>query len=128
VNHPGYPKAWNEEVARLDGARLEVRKLSTEPRSEKPLAVKGYFHSRDELGVLGSAVPKDFDAEKLVLLPGTDACDRPARCCASLRVDGDRLIVDPPKEEAKDPCGAPAWLFRLNTHEKRPLVQPAAEH
>ena len=130
VKHPGYPKAWNEQVARLDGARLEVRKLSTEPKSEKPLAVKGYFHSRDELGVLASAVPKDFDfdAEKLLLLSGTDACDRPARCCASPTIDGDRLIVDPPKEEAKDPCGSPAWLFRLNRPEKRPLVQPAAEH
>lgn len=129
TQHPGYPKAWNELVARLDGPRLEVKKLPGEPKGGKPLAVKGFFHSRDELGALGAAVPKDFnfEAEKLLLVSGTDACARPPRCCAFPTVDGDRLLVDPPKDEAKDPCGTPSWLVRLPKGEKRPLFQPAED-
>lgn len=130
VQHPGYPKPWYELIARLDGQRLELKKLPAEPKGEKPLAVRGFFHSRDELGALGTAVPKDFDfqAEKLVLVPGSDACERPPRCCAQPVPDGDRLIVDPSKDEAKDPCGTRAWLLRLPRGEKRTLVRPAEGH
>ncbi len=130
VQHPGYPRAWNELVARLDGPRLELKKLPAEPKGEKPLAPKGFFHSRDELGALGAQVPKDFnfDVEKLVLVPGTDACERPPRCCVAPAADGDRLVVDPPKDEAKNPCGSRAWLMRLPRGEKRPLVEAAEEH
>ena len=129
VKHPGYPSAWNELVASLDGPRLEAKRLPTEPRNEKPVAVKGFFHSRDELGGLGTSVPKDFDfgAEKLLLVAGSDVCERPPRCCAVAKPEGDRLVVDPPREEAKDPCGSPAWLVRLPKGEKRQLVQPG-EH
>lgn len=129
VRHPGYPKAWNEQVARAEGTHLEVRRLPAEPSAERPVAVTGYFHSREELGELGSAVPKDFDfgAEKLLLVPGSDACARPPRCCTSPRAEGDRLVVDPPREEAKDPCGSPSWLVRVPKAERGRLVQPA-EH
>lgn len=128
VLHPGYPEGWNELVAQRDGSRLAVQRLASEPKPEKPVAVRGYFHSREELGALGASVPKDFDfgAEKLVLLPGSDRCERPPRCCASARADGERLVVEPPREEAKDPCGTPAWLLRLPRGESRPMVQPEA--
>ncbi len=126
VQHPGYPAAWNELVAKTDGALLEVKHLATEPKPEKPLPITGYFHSRDELGALAASVPKDFDftAEKLLLVPGSDQCQRPPRCCTAARVDGDKLVVDPPHDEAKDPCGSPAWLVRLPKGERRQLVQP----
>jgi dipeptidase len=129
VKHPGYPAAWNELVAQSDGKRLEVKHLPTEPRTGTPVKVTGYFHSRDELGALAAQVPKDFDftREKLLLMPGSDACQRPPRCCVTPKSDGDRLLVEPPKDEAKDPCGTPAWLVRLAQQEQRPLVQPAAE-
>lgn len=129
TKHPGYGKAWNELVAKVDGPSLEVKHLASEPKGGKPLTVTGFFHSREELGANGSVVPKDFDfaKEKLVLVPGSDLCQRPPRCCATPRSEGDNLIFEAPSEEAKDPCGTPAWLFRVGVNEKRSLLQPADE-
>lgn len=129
VKHPGYPKAWKETVARADGPKIEVKKLPGESSDEKPVAVAGYFHSREELGALSAAVPKDFpfDAEKLLLIAGKDACERPPKCCASPRNHGESLLVEPPKEEAKDACGQASWLVRLPKAEKRKLVM-ATQH
>jgi hypothetical protein len=126
TRHPGYPAEWKALIAKVDGPRLKVKHLPSEPSGEQPLVVTGYFHSRDELGALAGSVPKDFDftTGKLFLLPGSDQCQRPPRCCAAPRVEGDKLFVEPPKDEAKDPCGSPAWLVRVPVGEKRPLLQP----
>lgn len=125
VQHPGYPTPWYELIAKLDGPKLEVKKLATEPKGDKPLAPAGYFHSRDELGALAVEVPKDFDfsKEKLVLVPGSDLCARPPKCCAAPKVVDGALKFEAPKSEAKDPCGTPAWLFRLAKDEKRALIK-----
>jgi dipeptidase len=129
VKHPGYPADFNALVAKVDGAQLEVKHLASEPRAFKPVPVTGYFHSREELGAFATAVPKDFDftTSKLLLVPGSDQCQRPPRCCATAHADGDSLVVDPPKEEAKDPCGSPAWLLKLPVAEHRKVVLPADE-
>lgn len=125
VQHPGYPEAWYALIAKQEGARLETKKLPTEPKGKKPFEPTGFFHSREELGALGANVPKDFDftKEKLLLVPGQDVCARPPKCCAAPKLVDGALELEAPKEEAKDPCGAPAWLFRLARDEQRKLLK-----
>jgi hypothetical protein len=125
VQHPGYPEAWYALIAKQEGARLETKKLPTEPKGKKPFEATGFFHSREELGALGANVPKDFDftKEKLLLVPGQDVCARPPKCCAAPKLVEGALELEAPKEEAKDPCGAPAWLFRLARDEQRKLLK-----
>jgi hypothetical protein len=130
TRHPGYPAEWYALMAQVDGARLGVKRLPGEPAAVEPLVVSGYFHSREELGSMASAVPKDFDfaKEKLLLLPGSDQCQRPPRCCVAPREEDGGVMVAAPEEEAKDPCGAPAWLVRVPKNEQRPLLHHAEEH
>ncbi len=129
VKHPGYPAAWNELVAKVDGARLEVKKLPGDAAAPPPLRVTGYFHSRAELGALAAQVAADFpfEREKLLLLPGQDACARPPRCCATAKVDGATLVVEPGKDDPADACGPATWLLRLPKDEARPLRAPPGD-
>jgi dipeptidase len=126
VAHPGYPADWYEKIAASTGEKLKLVHLKSEKQKTKPVPSTGYFHSRDELGALASNVPQDFpfQSEKLVLLPGTDKCQRPPRCCVSPTVDATsgQIVVATPKEEP-DKCGASAWLIRVPQSERRPLVR-----
>ncbi|HSA24412.1 MAG TPA: C69 family dipeptidase, partial [Myxococcota bacterium] len=89
LTQPGYPEEWLKRIATEDGETLLKRRLPGEVVEDTPLHVTGYFHSVEEVAPLKAQVPADFpwDKEKLVLLPGTDACGKPPRCCLAPKED-----------------------------------------
>jgi hypothetical protein len=131
VTHPPYSEEWRRRIVAESGDQFLKRRLPGEVVEDNPMPMRGFFHSRDELAPLRAEVPADFpwDREKLVLLPGSDACGKPPRCCLAPREDPatKKLHLTPP-EAPKDPCGAPAWLVRIPRDEKRPLLLQAGGH
>jgi dipeptidase len=129
VRHPGYSVAWRDLVAKLDGARIEVPKAPTEA---KPILIGGYFHTKDELGALASAVPADFPfaTEKLVLVAGTDKCQRPPVCCVVPKAGAEagQLLAEAPKSAGPEGCGAPSFFVRVAKAETRTLVLADGGH
>jgi dipeptidase len=131
VTHPNYPEEWYRRILKENPEQFKIKPLKGEPPPFQPVAVTGYFHTREELGPLGENVPKDFNfaTEKLLLVPGTALCNQKPSCCLSTEVTdgGKKLLVKFP-EAKKDKCGAPAWLVRLQKNDNRPILQPKQEH
>jgi hypothetical protein len=127
VLHPPYPEEWYRRIVKEDGEHFRIKKLKDEVEPEQPLDVRGYFHSREELGELAEKVPPDFPfaTDRLLLVPGTDRCGQKPQCCLSpVPTDGGRKLKLNVPESKPGKCGAPGWLVRLPKDERRPLVVP----
>jgi dipeptidase len=129
VKHPPYPENWYRLIVRESGEHFKVKKLKEEPDSDKEVTVKGYFHSFEELGSLAFEGAGDFpfDKERLLLLPGTDQCSKPVKCCLTPVTDKNGKFKIAVPEPPKDKCGTPSWFIRIPKDEKRPVFQDASE-